>query len=168
MIFGWVASATSEAERAALRLAVLGLAHNEVGAVARALVAGTRVAVHVRGFLDLGERAAVAAIEVGPGGAPQRGRRPSARLSSTPRSPRSRIEAPRSAELAAVKALLRARLQAEEKRAGTAAEPRDAALARLARVRELAEAVSGDELAALVKRVFAPGHRVAGDHAAEG
>jgi membrane-bound lytic murein transglycosylase D len=157
VLFGWVAPSASEADRAALRLAVLGLAHNEVGKVARALVSETRVAVHVRGFLDLGERASVAAIEVVPAVLHTE--------ADVERELGAAIAAfaergPSQAELAAVKAQLRARLQAEEKRAGTGAEPRDAALARIARTAERAEAVTAEDLRALVKRVFSPVHRV--------
>ncbi len=154
VVFGWLTPVTGEPERAALRLAVLALAHNEVGKVARALVTDTHVAVHVRGFLDLGDRAAVAAVEVVPAVLHTEAdveRETAAALDAFTLTP---------AELAAVKTQLRARLQAEEKHAGSAAEPRDAALARLARLRDLSEAVSGDDLSALVKRVFAPGHRV--------
>jgi membrane-bound lytic murein transglycosylase D len=154
VVFGWVAPSESEAERAALRLAILALAHNEVGKVAHALVADTHVAVHVRGFLDLGERAGVAAFEVVPAVLHTEAdvvRETDAALAAFALTP---------VELAAVKAQLRARLQGEEARAGTAGEARDAALARLTRVRELSEAMSGEELSALVKRVFTPDHRV--------
>jgi hypothetical protein len=60
----------------------------------------------------------------------------------------------------AVKAQHRARVQSERARAGTTSEPREAALARLAHLTELVEAVTADDVAAVVRRVFMPGHRV--------
>ncbi len=157
VLFGWVAPSEDEADRAALRLAILAIAHNEVGRVARALVTERRVAVHVRGFLDLGERAGVVALEVVPAVLHD--------VADVEREADAALAAfaergPSAAELSAVKAQLRVRLQAEQAHAGTTAEPRDVALARLARTGERAEAVTAEELAALVKRVFVPGHRV--------
>jgi hypothetical protein len=157
VLFGWVAPSESDADRAALRLAILALAHHEVGRVWRALVAERRVAVHVRGFLDLGERASVAAIEVVPMVLHD--------VADVERETDAALAAfaehgPTAAELAAVKAQHRARVQAERVRAGSAAEPRDVALSRLSRLSDLVEAVTTEELTALVKRVFVPGHRV--------
>jgi predicted Zn-dependent peptidase len=111
----------------------------------------------VRGFLDLGDRASVAAIEVVPAILHDQ--------ADVERELGAAIAAfaekgPSPAELAAVKAQLRARLQGEEKRAGTTAEPRDVVLARVARTAERAEAVTADDLRALVKRVFSPAHEV--------
>ena len=64
------------------------------------------------------------------------------------------------ADLASAKEQLRARLQAARARAGTGGEPRDAALAHIAAVRERAEAVTAEELRALVEKVFVKGRRV--------
>ena len=157
VLFGWIAPCASDDERAALRLAILAIAHNEVGKVARALVAERHVAVHVRGFLDLGELAGLVALEVVPAvlhDVAEVEREADAALGAFAE------HGPTAAELAAVKAQLRARVQAERGRAGATGEPRDAVLARLARASERAEAVTAEELTALVKRVFLPGHRV--------
>ncbi len=157
VLFGWVALAESDADRAALRLAILAVAHNEVGKVARALVAERRVAVHVRGFLDLGDRAGVAALEVVPAVLHD--------VADVERETDGALAAlaehgPTAAELAAVKAQHRARVQAELAHAGATGESREAASARLTRISALAEAVTAEELAAVMKRVFVPGHRV--------
>jgi hypothetical protein len=157
IVFGWLLPSASEAERAALRLGILALAHQQVGKVARTLVNEKLVAVHVRGFLDLGDRASVAAIEVVPAVMHD--------VADAQRETLAAIAAfaehgPTALELAAVKAQHRARLQAERDRAGTTAEPREAALARLARIAETTEAVTAEDLAALVKRGFVPAHRV--------
>jgi hypothetical protein len=157
VVVAWLAPSTTDAERAALRVAILTIAHNEVGRVARALVAEKHVAVHVRGFLDLGDRASVAAIEAVPA------------VPHTTGDVESEIDAglatlaergPSPAELSAVKAQHRARVQSERTHAGTLGEPREAALARLARLTELVDAVTADEVAAVVRRVFVPGHRI--------
>jgi predicted Zn-dependent peptidase len=157
IVFGWLAAAPSDAERAALRLAVIALAHEQHGRVARALLAETHVAVRVRGLLDVGEVASVAAIEAAP-----------SVLHDVAEIERELDRAlagfaergPTDAELASAKEQLRARLQAARARAGTGGEPRDAALARIAKVGERAEAVTADELRALVQKVFAKGRRV--------
>jgi predicted Zn-dependent peptidase len=67
---------------------------------------------------------------------------------------------PSAAELESAKAQLRSRLQAARSRAGSADEPREAALARIQRVAERADAMTADALQAVVKKVFAPGRRV--------
>ncbi len=157
VVFGWLVPSATEPERAALRLAILAIAHQQVGKVARSLLTEKLVAVHVRGFLDLGERASVAAVEVVPAVMHD--------VADVERETDAALAAfadhgPTPAELAAVKAQNRARLQAEREHAGTTAEPKEAALARLARTAEKTEAVTADDLAALVKRVFVPGHRV--------
>jgi hypothetical protein len=153
----WLAPAATEVERAALRATILAIAHNEVGKVARALVAEKHVAAHVRGFLDLGDRASVAALEVVPA------------VPHNTADVEAEIEASLAAlgehglsstELSAVKAQHRARVQGERAHVGTTGEPREAALARLARVSELVDAVASEDIAAVVRRVFVPGHRV--------
>ncbi len=157
VLFGWIVPSASEPERATLRLALLAIAHNEVGRVAHALTAERRVAVHVRGFLDLGERASMAAIEAVPA-VPHD-------VADVERELDTALAAfaehgPTDGELAAAKAQHRARVQSEEARAGTTAEPREATLARLARVSAQVEAVSAAELGALARRFLSPGHRV--------
>jgi membrane-bound lytic murein transglycosylase D len=157
VLFGWVLPSASEAERAALRLAILAIAHNEVGKVAHVLTAERRVAVHVRGFLDLGVRGSMVAIEAVPA-VPHD-------VADVERELDAALAAfgehgPTEVELAAAKAQHRARVQAEGARAGTTAEPREATLARLGRVSGQVEAVTAGELAVMVKRFLAPGHRV--------
>ena len=157
IVLGWLVPSASEAERTALRLAILAIAHQQVGKVARALVTETLVAVHVRGFLDLGERASMAAIEVVPGvrhDVADVERETDAALAAFADRGLTAME------LAAVKAQLRARLQSERDRAGTTGEPREAALARIARTLDAAEAVTGEDLAALVKKSFGRERRV--------
>jgi hypothetical protein len=157
ILFGWLVPSATDDERAALRLAILALSHNEVGIAARALVSEKRVAAHVRGYLDVGPRASVAAIEVVPAVMHD--------VADVEREMDAALEGlgsrgPSAAELTAVKAQLRARLQAEEARAGSTREPRDVAKARLARIGERAEAVRAEDLAALVKKGFSSAHRV--------
>jgi hypothetical protein len=157
VVVAWLAPTITDAERAALRVAILAIAHNEIGKVARALVAEKHLAAHVRGFLDVGDRASVAALEVVPA------------VPHTTADVESEIDAgvaafgergPSPAELSAAKAQHRARVQSERTHAGTLGEPREAALARLARLTELVDAVTADDVAAIVRRVFVPGHRI--------
>jgi hypothetical protein len=157
IVLGWLVPSASEAERAALRLAILAIAHNQVGKVARALVKETLVAVHVRGFLDLGERASVAAVEVVPSVMHD--------VADVEREADLALAAfadrgLTAMELAAVKAQLRARLQSERDRAGATGEPREAALARIARTLEAVEAVTGEDLVALMQKSFGKVRRV--------
>jgi predicted Zn-dependent peptidase len=69
-------------------------------------------------------------------------------------------QGPSAPELAEAKAQLRARLDAERARAGSPEEPKARALARIARTAAGAEAVTGDDVTAVVKRIFSPAHRV--------
>ncbi len=157
ILFGWLAPTATDAERATLRLAILAIAHNEVGKVARTLVAEKHVAAHVRGFLDLGDRASVAALEVTPAVMHDEAdaeRETDAALAAFLDHP------PTDSDLAAVKAQHRARIQAEQSHAGATGEPKETALARLSRISERAEAVTAEELSAMAKRVFVPAHRV--------
>jgi soluble lytic murein transglycosylase-like protein/predicted Zn-dependent peptidase len=156
VIFGWLAPATGD-EGAGVRLALISLAHHELGRAARALVVERHVAVHVRGTLDLDERAGVAAIEAVPAVLYD--------VAAVEQELDKAIEGfaergPSAAELEGAKAQLRSRLQAERARAGTGDEPKEAALARIQRVSDRVEAITGDQLQALVKRVFAPAHRI--------
>jgi len=157
VLFGWLVPSATEAERAVLRLGILAIAHNEVGKVAHTLTADRRVAVHVRGFLDLGDRASLSAIEVVPA-VPHDVAEVERELTAALASFAER--GPTAAELGAAKAQHRARQQAEGARAGTTAEPREAALARIARESARVEAVTAEDLAALVKRYFTAGQRV--------
>jgi hypothetical protein len=157
VVLAWLVPTATDAERAVLRLAMLAVAHNEVGTVARLLVADKHVAAHVRGFVDLGDRASVAALEIVPA-VPHSAAEVEAEVDVGLASFADRGPSP--AELVAVKAQHRARVQGERARAGSTAEPRDAALARLARLSDQVEGVTGESLAALVKRALTPGHRI--------
>ena len=156
VIFGWIAPATGD-EGATVRLALLSLSHHELGRIARALVVERHVAVHVRGILDLGERAGVVAIEAVPAVLHD--------VKAVEQELDRALEGfaargPSAAELEATKAQLRSRLQAERARAGSADEPKEATLARIQRVTARAEAITGEELQAFVKKVFAVDHRI--------
>ncbi len=157
VIFGWIGPPGDDAASPALRLGMLLLAHDRFGRAARALVSESRVAVHVRGSIENLPRASVVAIEISPSvkhdvAAVERelDRAIAAFTSQGPSAP----------ELAEARAQLRARLDAERARAGSPEEPKAAALVRIARTAAGAEAATSDEVAALVKRVFSPGHRV--------
>jgi hypothetical protein len=136
---------------------MLLLAHDRFGRAARALVRETHVAVHVRGSIENLPRASVVAIEVAPSVKydvteceKELDRAISAFAAQGPSAP----------ELAEAKAQLRVRLDSERAHAGSPEEPKAAALARIARTAARAEAVTGDEVTALVKRIFSPAHRV--------
>ena len=157
VIFGWIGPPGDDAASPALRLGMLLLAHDRFGRAARALVSESHVAVHVRGSIENLPRASVVAIEIVPSvkydvAAVERelDRALAALADQGPSAP----------ELAEARAQLRARLDAERARAGSPEEPKAAALARIARTAALAEAVTSEEVAALVKRVFSPAHRV--------
>ncbi|APR84787.1 Membrane-bound lytic murein transglycosylase D precursor [Minicystis rosea] len=157
VLFGWLVPTSDENERAALRLAVIALAHEQLGRAARALLTETHVAVRVRGLLDAGATASVAAIEAAP-----------SVLHDVTEVERELLRAlegfaergPTDAELASAKEQLRARLQAARARAGTGGEPKDLALARIAKTGERAEAVTAEALRALVQKAFVKGRRV--------
>lgn len=157
ILFGWMAAAPSEGEQAALRLAILALAHEQHGRVARALVAETHVAVRVRGLLDAGSAATVVAIEASPsvlhdvGDVERELDRAVAGFAE---------RGPTDAELASAKEQLRARLAAARGRAGSDGEPREAALARIARTSDLADRVTAEDLRAVVEKALSPGRRV--------
>lgn len=156
VLFGWIAPDAGD-EGAAVRLAMIALAHHELGRVARALVVERHVAVHLRGILDLGERAGVVAIEAVPAVLHDIGDIEE----ELDRALAGFIErGPTPAELEAAKAQLRSRFQASRSRAGSADEPKEAALARIQRLADRAEALTGQDLQAMVKKVFAPEHRV--------
>ena len=157
VLFGWIGPPGDDAASPALRLGMLLLAHDRFGRAAHALVSESRVAVHVRGSIENLPRASVVAIEITPSvkydvEAVERelDRAIAAFASQGPSAP----------ELAEARAQLRARLDAERARAGSPDEPKAAALARIARAEAGAEAVTSDDVAALVKRVFSPAHRV--------
>lgn len=157
VLFGWIAPLADMNDAATLRLAVLALAHNELGRAARALVAERHVAVHVRGMLDLGERAGIVAIESVPAVLYD--------VAAVERELDRAIEAyaesgPTPQELTALKAQLHARLVAERARPGYPGDAKEVTLARLQRTDERAAQVTAEELKAFVKKVFARGHRV--------
>jgi predicted Zn-dependent peptidase len=157
VLFGWLAPTPGEADRAALRLAVLALAHEQLGRVARALLAETHVAVRVRGLLDVGNTASVLAIEATPSVLHD--------VTIVERELDRALEGLftrglTEAELQSAKEQLRARLQAARSRAGTTGEPREAALAKITRAAESADAVTGEELRAFVEKVLAKNRRV--------
>ncbi|MFT3766532.1 MAG: transglycosylase SLT domain-containing protein [Minicystis sp.] len=157
ILFGWLVPTADEGERAALRLAVIALFHEQHGRAARALLAETHVAVRVRGLLDVGPLASVATVEAAPSVLHD--------VAAIERELGKAIEGfaergPSDAELGVAKEQLRARLQAARARAGAGGEPKDAALARIARTGERADAVTGEALRTLVQRAFVKGHRV--------
>jgi hypothetical protein len=156
VVFGWLVPDAGD-EGAGIRLALLALCHHEHGRLSRALVTDAHVAVHVRATLDLGPRASVAAIEAVPAvlhdvAAVERelGRALAAFVAGGPSA----------AEVETAKGLLRGRLAGEAGRAGAGEEAKEAVLARLGRVKERAEAMSGEELRAVVEKAFSAGHRV--------
>ncbi|HEY4122340.1 MAG TPA: lytic transglycosylase domain-containing protein, partial [Byssovorax sp.] len=65
LLVGWIAPPEGAAEEPALRLALVLLANHQTGRLARALVERS-LASHLRGTLDLGDRASVAALEIEP------------------------------------------------------------------------------------------------------
>jgi soluble lytic murein transglycosylase-like protein len=157
VLFGWIGPPGDDASSPALRLGMLLLAHDRFGRAARALVSESHVAVHVRGSIENLPRASVVAIEVAP----------SVKYDvATCEKELDRAiaafadQGPSAAELAEAKAQLRARLDSERARAGSPEEPKAAALARIARTAARAESVTESEIAAVVKRIFSPAHRV--------
>ncbi len=157
VIFGWIGPPGDDASSPALRLGMLLLAHDRFGRAARALVSESHVAVHVRGSIENLPRASVAAIEIAPSvkydvAAVEKelDRAVAAFADQGPSAP----------ELAEAKAQLRARLDAERARAGSPDEPKARALARIARTAAGADAVTVDEVTAVVKRFLSPAHRV--------
>jgi predicted Zn-dependent peptidase len=136
---------------------MLLLAHDRFGRAARALVSESHVAVHVRGSIENLPRASVVAIEITPSvkydvAAVEKelDRAVAAFADQGPSAP----------ELAEAKAQLRARLDAERARAGSPEEPKARALTRIARTAAGADAVTTDDVTAVVKRIFSPAHRV--------
>ena len=157
VLFAWLAPSADEGDRAGLMLAMLALAHDEHGRVARALGAETHVAVRVRGLLDVGDVASVAAIEAAPSVLHD--------VAAVERELDRALDGfaacgPTEAELVTAKEQLRARFQAARGRAGQGGDPREVTIARIARHEERAAAVTAAELGALVGRVFAKGRRV--------
>ncbi len=140
-----------------MRLAVLLLAHDRFGRISRTLIGDKHVAVHLRGSLEHLDRASVAALEAVPA---VKYDVPAVEAELDRALDAFAADGPTAAELAEAKAQLRARLEAERGRAGTPDEPKDAALARIARILTRADAVTAEEIQSLAKRVFAKGHRV--------
>lgn len=156
ILFGWIAPPDGD-DGAALRVAMIALAHNESGKAARALVVEQHVAVHVRGFLDTGDRASLVAIEAVPAVRHD--------VNDVARELDRAIQSfadkgVTDAELGQWKGQLRARLVAERSRGATPEESKEATLARVARVEGQLGNVTAEGLASLVKRVFTRGHRV--------
>jgi predicted Zn-dependent peptidase len=157
VLFGWIGPPGDDAASPALRLGMLLLAHDRFGRAARALVSESRVAVHLRGSIENLPRASVVAIEISPS--------VKSDVVAVERELDRAIAAfaaqgPSAPELAEARAQLRARLDAERAHAGSPDEPKAAALARIARTTAGAEAATSDEVAAVVKRIFSPLHRV--------
>jgi hypothetical protein len=156
VVFGWLVPDAGD-EGAGLRLSLLALCHHEHGRLSRALVADTHVAVHVRATLDLGARASVLGIEAVPAVLYD--------VAAVERELDRALSAfvaggPSAAELETAKGLLRGRLAGEVARAGAGEEAKEAALARLGRVKARAEAMSAEDLRAVVERALPGGHRV--------
>ena len=157
VLFGWIGPPGDDASSPALRLGMLLLAHDRFGRAARALVSESRVAVHVRGSIENLPRASVVAIEVVPSvkydvaACEKELDRAIAALAD---------QGPSAPELAEAKAQLRARLDSERARTGSPDEPKAAALARIARTAARVESVTGDDVTAVVKRIFSPAHRM--------
>ena len=157
VLFGWIGPPGDDAASPALRLGMLLLAHDRFGSAARALVSESHVAVHVRGSIENLPRASVVAIEIAPSvkydviQCEKELDRAIAALAD---------RGPSAAELAEAKAQLRARFDTERARGGSPDEPKPVALARITRTAARAESVTGDDVAAVVKRIFSPAHRV--------
>jgi hypothetical protein len=157
VLFGWIGPPGDDASSPALRLGMLLLAHDRFGRAARALVSESHVAVHVRGSIENLPRASVVAIEIAP----------SVKYDvAACEKELDRVlvafadQGPTAAELGEAKAQLRARLDVERAHAGTPEEPKALALARIARTAARAESATESEIAAVVKRILSPAHRV--------
>jgi hypothetical protein len=157
VLFGWIGPPGDDASSPALRLGMLLLAHDRFGRAARALVSETHVAVHVRGSIENLPRASVVAIEIAP----------SVKYDvAAAEKELDRVLAgfadrgPTDAELVEARSQLRARLDTERGHAGSPEEPKAVALARIARTAAAAESASASDVAAVVKRILSPAHRV--------
>ncbi len=157
VLFGWIGPPGDDASSPALRLGVLLLAHDRFGRAARALVSETHVAVHVRGSIENLPRASVVAIEIAP----------SVKYDvAAAEKELDRVlagfvdQGPTEPELVEARAQLRARLDTERAHAGSTEEPKAVALARIARTAAAAESASASDVAAVVKRILSPAHRV--------
>ncbi len=156
LLYGWIAPHEGDASEAALRVALVWLAHNQNGRLARALVQ-KGIAAHLKGALDLGEGASVASFEIDaavPHDANDVERAVDAELDA------AAAGAPGANDLSAAKDVLRVILRGERARPGRAGETREAAAARVDAVARKAEDVSPDDVRAIIKKVFAPEHRV--------
>ncbi|MFO0759228.1 MAG: lytic transglycosylase domain-containing protein [Byssovorax sp.] len=156
-IFAWIGPPSGDSGGAALKLAMLALAHHDFGRVSLALIQTTHMAVHLRGLLDVGDRGSVAAFEAVP--AVQHDVA-AVELELDRALDRFASEGPTGPELASAKEQLRGRLQAERGRGAGAGETKVEMDARIARTLERAERVTADELRALVKEVFVREKRV--------
>lgn len=155
--FSWLVPTETDADRAALMLAVVALTHDEHGRVARALGPETHVAVRVHGMLDVGDAASVLSIEVSPSVLHD--------VAAVERELDRALlgfasQGPREAELAAAQEQLRARFHAARGRAGTTGDKKEATLARLTRHEQRAAEVTGSDLAALVGKALSKSRRV--------
>jgi soluble lytic murein transglycosylase-like protein len=157
VLFGWIGPGEDEGSAAVMRLAMMMLAHNKNGRVARALVSEKFVASHVRGSLDATSRATIAVIEVVPA-VPHDAEDVVREL--TLAIEKFADAGPNPMELRSGKEVLRAFLQGERARAGTGAEPKNVAVARIDRLAKAVEDLAEGDVRAMVKKVFSPQHRV--------
>jgi soluble lytic murein transglycosylase-like protein len=157
VIFGWIGPPLGDGGGAPIKLALLLLAHHDFGRVSRALISEKHVAVHLRGLLDIGDRGSVLCLEAVP--AVQYD--VSAVERELDRALDRFVEAgPTGPELLAAKEQLKSRLEAERGRGAGVGETKGETEARIQRTAERAEAVTGDELRALVKEVLARDRRI--------
>jgi soluble lytic murein transglycosylase-like protein len=157
VVFAWIGPGAGNGGGAAMKLAMLSLGHHEFGRASRVLIQERHVAAHFRGLLDMGERASVAAFEVVPSVQYD--------VAAVERELDKVLgdyadKGPTGPELIAAKQQLKSRLDAERGRAGGGGETKAEALARIQRTAEKAEAVTAEELRALVKEVMAADKRV--------
>ncbi len=155
LLYGWIAPAEGDGSEAALRVAIVALAHNQAGRLARALVQ-RGIAAHLKGALDLGEAASVASLEIDaavPRDA-ERSRALDAELDAAAASP------PSASDLGAAKDILRSYLRGERGRPGRAGETKEAATARVDALLKKADDIAPEDVRAVIKKVFVPEHRV--------
>ena len=170
VLYGWVASAEGAPPEASLRVAMEILTGPRVARLAKVLVTEGALATEVRGRLDLGPRAGVAAVEIAPAAG-----RPAAEVERRLDADLEALGAagPTWNELSLAKALLKHQLEKEIARIGGAptptGAPRPLTGARfrnalrpgsLERLLQDLEAVSPSSVRAVVRRTFSRAHRV--------
>jgi predicted Zn-dependent peptidase len=156
LLVGWIAPRRGDPREAAMRLALVVLLHGKVGRAQRALGLERRVAVRVRGVLELGQRGSVAAIEVVPA-APHN---PAAALAALDQVIEEVSRGPTPEELGAAKAVLAASLEKERLRAAAAGALKEQRVREVDSLRSAIASATADDVRNAVKDVLSREHRV--------